>query len=45
VRVLDQAGNPVRALGRPTSVAVRKAEFLHAPCIGVAFENRTGEAV
>jgi hypothetical protein len=40
VRVLDQTGKTIRVLGRPTSVADRESPaFLHAPTIGVAFEN------
>jgi glucose/arabinose dehydrogenase len=40
VRVLDNAGNTVRTLGRPTSVAARESSaFLHAPTIGITFEH------
>src|SRR5262245_2017270 len=40
VRVLDDNGSTLRLLGRPPSVAAREqAAFLHAPTIGVAFEN------
>jgi glucose/arabinose dehydrogenase len=40
VRVLDHNGNPLRVLGRPTSVAAREdAGFLHAPTIGIAFQR------
>lgn len=40
VRVLDQTGHQVRVVGRPTSVAGRESPaFLHAPTIGIAFEN------
>ncbi|MFQ5775151.1 MAG: hypothetical protein ACE5GS_11585, partial [Kiloniellaceae bacterium] len=40
VRVLDDDGNTLRALGRPPTVAQRgDAAFLHAPTIGVAFET------
>ncbi len=40
LRVLDQTGKTIRVLGRPTSVADREsAAFLHAPTIGVAFED------
>ena len=40
VRVLDDDGNTLRVLGRPTSVAARESpSFLHAPTIGLAFER------
>ncbi len=40
VRVLNTNGKTIRTLGRPTSVAVREdPAFLHAPTIGVTFEN------
>jgi glucose/arabinose dehydrogenase len=40
VRVLDDDGNTLRVLGRPTSVADRESpSFLHAPTIGLAFER------
>src|SRR5678815_1052176 len=40
VRVLDDHGNTLRRLGRAPSVAAREgAAFLHAPTIGIAFEN------
>src|SRR5262245_54397498 len=40
VRVLDNSGNTLRILGRPTSVAVRESpSFVHAPTIGLAFEG------
>jgi glucose/arabinose dehydrogenase len=40
VRVLDQAGNTLRVLGRSPTVAQRESPaFLHAPTIGIAFER------
>ena len=40
VRILDQSGETIGALGRPTSVANRESPaFLHAPTIGIAFEK------
>src|SRR5262245_13861489 len=40
VRVLDDNGNTLRHLGRPPTVADREgAQFLHAPTIGITFEN------
>jgi len=41
VRVLDQAGATLRTLGRPATVAEREgASILHAPTIGITFENQ-----
>jgi|KBSSwiStaDraftv2_1062776.scaffolds.fasta_scaffold75101_3 glucose/arabinose dehydrogenase len=40
VRILDQTGQTIGAIGRPTSVANRESPaFLHAPTIGIAFEQ------
>jgi glucose/arabinose dehydrogenase len=40
VRVLDSSGNTLRVLGRSPTVAGREnPAFLHAPTIGIAFEN------
>jgi len=43
VRVLDTQGTTLRQLGRAPSVAAREgAAVLHAPTIGIAFENGFG---